>query len=131
MRRLTALKQSWRSMKIQVKNDRYFRRNLHRPETYQNIVKPWRSVLRTPLLFKLMSVLTQDNSFTVAQNEVKGEMSNMGEFFDKVERRRIAKGLIQGKILAFNEVGLSPADIAQRVDMSEDKVKKILQEQEA
>ena len=98
--------------------------------------KPSREIIRhVDEVLKLMSVLTQDNSFAVVQNEVKGEASNMEGIFDKVERLGIEKGItqgkVQGKILAYADMGLSKDKIAEKVGITEDEVNKILEEQEA
>ena len=65
-----------------------------------------------------MSVLTKDNRFEEIQREAKGDVENMCEVLDKAEAR--------GEVKAYANVGLSVADIAKKVGITEDEVKNIL-----
>ena len=69
-----------------------------------------------------MSVLTKDNRFEEIQREAKGDVENMCEVLDKAE----ARGEVKGEVKAYANVGLSVADIAKKVGITEDEVKNIL-----
>lgn len=54
-------------------------------------------------------------------------MQDVFDYFDKYEKA-VAQGIAHGKVLGYAEVGLPVAEIACRVNITEDEVRKILQE---
>ena len=73
-------------------------------------------------LLKLMSVLTNDDRYVNVQKEGKGTVTNMCVAMDKAE----ARGETRGKVLAYDDMGMSVAEIACKVGISEDEVSEIL-----
>ncbi len=71
-------------------------------------------------LLKLMSVLTKDNRYLNALTESKGGIKSMCEVLDRAETR--------GEIKAYNNMGLSVAEIAKKVNLSEEEITRILEE---
>lgn len=71
-----------------------------------------------------MSVLTKDNRYLNALTESKGGIKSMCEVLDRVETR----GEIRGEIKAYNNMGLSVAEIAKKVNLSEEEITRILEE---
>lgn len=88
---------------------------------------------------QLLSVMTQDRRFEEAYNDSaeKGEVQNMCDVLERVEKRGIAQGITQGitkgadeqarkTALNLYKMGLKPAEIAQAVDRSLSLVQKWL-----
>jgi len=82
-------------------------------------------------VLKLMSVLTKDNRFQKVQGSTQGkEVQNMCDVLDRVEEKGLAKGkaegIIEGKVMAFYEAGLSISEIMDKVSLSNEEVCDIL-----
>lgn len=77
-------------------------------------------------ILKLMSVLTDDERFIVAQNQKEGGAKNMCEVLDKVENEGIQKGIQKGKIEAYLDMNISIEEIAQKLNLSVDQVNEIV-----
>lgn len=95
-----------------------------KPETIQHVDE----------VLKLMSVLTGDNRFEDAQEDVKGEQVTMCEVLDKVENRGIERGIktgmekgIRAFVLDHVEDGTTEERIIQklvkRFDLEEEKAR--------
>ena len=73
-------------------------------------------------VLKLMSVLTQDERFEQAQaNGNKGGLKNMCEVLDRAE----ARGELKGAVRAYLDVKVPIEEIAEKLNISVEKVQKI------
>jgi predicted transposase/invertase (TIGR01784 family) len=89
-------------------------------------------------VLKMMSALTQDSSFEDAYNHSEGGVKNMCEVMERTKAEGIAKGRLQGRaegrlsgsIMTLLELGFSVEEIAERKGISEEKVLKIIEEEE-
>lgn len=82
-------------------------------------------------LLKLMAVLTEDDRYVKVQANGKGSEKNMCEILDKVEARGEKRGLFigrnQGKVEAYADMGLSASEIAERMEIPEEEVERLLE----
>ena len=89
-------------------------------------------------VLKFLSVFTNDERYKQVAESCQQEggktMTNMRDVLDKVEERGFSegfsngqeKGVLQGKILAFHEVGWSDEKIAQKLSCTVEQVQKCL-----
>jgi hypothetical protein len=88
-------------------------------------------------VLKMMSALTQDSSFEDAYNHSEGGVKNMCEVMERTKAEGIAKGRLEGRvegrlsgsIMTLLELGFSVEEIAERKGISEEKVLKIIEEE--
>jgi predicted transposase YdaD len=82
----------------------------------------------------MMSALTQDSSFEDAYNHSEGGVKNMCEVMERTKAEgRLegrAEGRLSGSIMTLLELGFSVEEIAERKGISEEKVLKIIEEEE-
>lgn len=100
--------------------------------------KPSKETIRhVDELLKLMAVLTEDERFIEAQNQSEGGVKNMCEVLDRAEERGKAEGRAEGraegkaegKIVAYADVGLTVAEIAEKMGISEEEIKTVLRQE--
>ncbi len=90
--------------------------------------KPKREIIQhVDAVLKLMSVLTKDNRFEQAQNQLeKGGDITMCEVLDKIENEGIRKGRLEGMLKILLEEGYTVEEIASRLKISTAQVEKII-----
>lgn len=80
-------------------------------------------------VMKLMRVLTGDSRFVENAEWIKtktGGMHSMCEVLDRCEE----KGRIEGRVSAYHELGLSIKEIAEKLNLSEEEVIRIIESQD-
>ena len=89
-------------------------------------------------VLKLLSAMTGDERFVLGwQNHLREESGNRKEggtmaekWIDEIEERGVARGIVQGEklgmIKAYSDIGLSIEQIANKVEVTVDYVKQVL-----
>ena len=76
----------------------------------------------------VIGTITESQGIVSQALESRGGRMNMCTALEELERKGMEKGMKTGKILARYEDGMSPEEIARKMGLTVNQVKKILEE---